>query len=356
MVSYYKQLKHLYFYCLEIGSDSELLAVTEDWVKYFESIGIMVTVVTTHLCGKTENLNAKIIVLGGGTFVSRIKAVFQCLVCTVPIIRNRKRSAVFYHMNHKALFIQGFFLRIAKVHQTLWYSHAKRDVFLPLANRFANLILTTSRLAYPLKHSSLLAVGQAVNHERFIRTRECTTLSGRLEIVSIGRISNAKRLEKLLLVLQDPSFKCKVKLSLYGSIMDSAYAENLKRLALDSGTILEFREPVPNRELPRKLEKYSFYFTGTEKAIDKAAVEAAMVGLIIITDNVEFLKVLELGGYDTTNQSSDLIIKQQLEKWMKVDIDLLNYYARKSSQIARNKFSIENAVNLYLDLIQEEKL
>ena len=356
MVSNHEELNHIYFYCLEIGSDSELLAVTEDWVRYLESLGIVVTVVATHLCGKTENLKAKIIVLGGGSFLSRIKATLKCLVCTVLIIRNRKESAVFYHMNHKALFVQGLFLRIAKVHQTLWYSHARKDVFLPLANRFANLVVTTSRLAYPLKHKSILPVGQAVDHERFIRVYERKTLSGRLEIVSIGRISRAKRLEKLLLVLQDPSFKSRVKLIFYGSILDNAYANELKRLALDSNTILEFRAPVRNRDLSLTLNQYSFYFSGTEKAVDKAAVEAAMAGLIIISDNLELLRVLELGDYEATNpnQSSNLILEQQLDKWMKIDIDSLNLFSVRSSQIARTNFSIQNAINLYFKSISKK--
>ncbi len=341
----------IYFYCLEFGEESELLSVTKDWAFGFEEIGFEVVVIATHTRIGSNPSSIRVIELGGGTFWFRARALIRLFRVLIEILQKRKACSVFYHMNHKALALQGWALKAFRVHQTLWYSHAKHDKWLYAANNFADLIMTTNREAYPLVHSSIIPVGQAVNHQRFKRVeKSIKEINSVIEIVSVGRVSRAKALENIFYELTPVAKKRKIVLHFYGPILDRKYADELEMLARESNIELEFRETVKYQELPTILQKYNLYFTGTEKAIDKAAVEAAMSGLIILSNNMNLLRILGLSSFYELADGQHFAIENQLNSLLEVDRETLNTLSRALSDTAVSRFSISNSINEYLQI------
>lgn len=344
----------IYFICLEFGPESELLAITQDWVSDLKKKGLEVIVVATHLRLDKKAHSNELIELGGGSAWQRLRALFRIFRLTVSILKKRNSCGVFYHMNHKVLATQGWFLKAFGVHQTLWYSHARYDKLLPIANLFADLIITTGSTAYPLAHKSIHPVGQAVNHDRFNRVNHViSSIGSSVEILSIGRISRSKRLEDFFMELKGHSNKKMISIHFYGPILDEKYAVELRQLARETNIKIEFHGPISYQKLSSVFHEYSFYFTGTDKAIDKAAVEAAMSGLIVMCKNMHFLQTIGLDNFYGITTNEDITINKQFEFLSAASGEKLTNMSMMTSRLARSNLSISNAINIYL---KESKL
>ena len=348
--------KTLYFYCLEYGDLSTLLGVTQDWVRNLQSYNIEVVVVTTHLKGPVSVKPSRLVETGGGSFKSRIRACFRLTKTLIGIIRT-KDVAVFYHMHHYALAFQGLVLSTIGTHQTLWYSHAQNDPLLRCANMFADLVITTSNSAYPLQNRKMISVGQAVSRERFIKNQvwQYSPSIRKDSILTLGRVSRAKKIEKLLHSLQKFHQDRRIILDIIGPILDVNYMREIEEAGTDLEISLSFHKEVAYKEIPNVFLKYRFYFTGTDKAIDKSAAEAAMCGLIIITDNEDLLMRLGLKDYykDVKVDYSELGL--QVNHLFSLTTDEITLISKLVSRNASNNLSIENVVEVYLRELAGDK-
>jgi hypothetical protein len=348
--------KTLYFYCLEYGDSSTLLGVTQDWVRSLQSYNINVVVVSTHVKGPVSVAPSKLIETGGGSFKYRIRAFFRLTRTLIGIIRT-KDVAVFYHMHHYALAFQGFVLSAIGTHQTLWYSHAQNDPLLRFANIFADLVITTSNSAYPLQNKKVISVGQAVSRERFIKNpvRQFSPSRNKNSILTLGRVSRAKKIEKLLYSLEEPLSNRRISLDIVGPISDVNYMREIKEAGTNLGISLSFHKEVAYSEISTLFSNYRFYFTGTDKAIDKTAAEAAMCGLIVITDNEDLLMRLGLKEYYTNAKVDYSKLNVQVNHLFSLNTEKIALISKLVSKNAFNKLSIENVVEVYLHEMAGEK-
>jgi glycosyltransferase involved in cell wall biosynthesis len=267
------------------------------------------------------------------------------------ILREKKPVTVFYHMNHKALAFQGLILEIFGIHQTLWYSHAKKDSYLRIAKQFADLIITTGDEAFPLNHKNVLKVGQAVSSHKFHFTKELNFHDKRkMSILSVGRIGQAKNLEKLICSDFDLRDMKDFSIVLVGPKTDPAYVNQLSTFAKLRGIDISFHSSIRNEELSTLYRDYDFYFTGTEKAIDKSAAEAAMCGLVVISDNNSLLKLLCLDAKSLSVANSNWAIKDQIEFYANLSGERLWRLQEQTSEIAKHVFSLENVIEKYLEV------
>ena len=349
-----KEMK-LYFFCLEIGDKSLVLNVTTDWVTEFCNQGFVVTVVCTHKVGEFNANTSNVIVTDGGTITRQLLAVLRIFRVTIQIIRNRKNAVVFYHMHHKALALQGFILKLFGIHQTLWYSHAKAGEFLKIANHFADSIFTTSDVAYPLNHKKIFVMGQAVSARRFVRPIHPFNSKSRLllDIVSVGRISRAKHLEKLIQSVNSKNKHLIKRICFIGPNFDEVYKEELKDKAQEIGINVEWRPASPYEEMPTVLQEFVFYFTGTEKAIDKSAAEAALGGLIVLTDNLNLLSKVGLDLFYQQEFGHVPHISDQFSILSQLENDALYKLRLSVQKKAISNFSIERVVEKYTLMLRE---
>lgn len=346
----FKPQDRVYFYCLEYGNGSEVLGVTQDWVQEFKKLGIYTYVVTTYIKGEIETYPDFLVETGGGSTTARIKALWKLYKVSLNILRNRENSSVFYHMHHKSVVAQGVFLKAFRVHQTLWYSHAKADALLGIANKFANLVITTAHNAYPRRHRNILSVGQAVSNERF---KPCTHQQNansdeRLRVLTLGRVSPAKRIEKFFESLEGKISSSEIQLDIVGPVFDIEYSEILRKLAGDQGFDLCFKSGVRYGEVAELFCTYKYYFTGTETAIDKSAVEAALCGLIVITDNLDLLDRLGLIRYYSMNRVHYENLSDQVKHLRDLSSASIDELSKIVSNNALKNMSIKGVIASYL--------
>lgn len=239
---------------------------------------------------------------GGGSFKKRVIAIYRLLQLIYRIPRERfKNIGIFHYMNHKTAIWPGILFRILGSYQVLWYAHASKPLSLRVSSRIVNQIFTSARSAFPLNSNKVLEIGQLVKVSDFpfAQMKDFQRVKG---LVSVGRIAESKNLTQAIkLVAAFPKeLEC---LTLVGPIVDTDYLEYLKTLAHRFSVKIDFVGEIPNHKLAPFLSNFGFYFNGTVGAVDKAAIEAALIGCIVLSSNEN---VLRLTGLDSFWEESDL--------------------------------------------------
>jgi glycosyltransferase involved in cell wall biosynthesis len=281
--------KVLFFINLESGTSNPILGAGMDWLEEFSKNFGHVHVWSTRL-GKEAQDSEKISFheIGGGSLSGRIRAITRLGKLAIFIASKPNVNVVFYHMSHKPAAIIGLFLRIRSVPQGLWYSHSKSSISLRVANCFVNQIFTTNASAFPFQTPKLHTVGHGINLDRF----KSGVLHGpRANILCLGRVTPVKNLERLILAVPT-SLQNSISVDFVGPTTDIEYRHQLEELSLSRGVSVNFVGQVEYENIPRILHTYNLCFTGTPKSVDKAALEAALSGCFVVSDEISTLEQL----------------------------------------------------------------
>jgi glycosyltransferase involved in cell wall biosynthesis len=281
--------KILFYINLESGTSNPILSAGMDWLVEFSKNFGHVQVWSTRL-GKEAQNSEKISFheIGGGSFSGRIRAIIRLCKLAISIARKPSVNVVFYHMSHKPAAIMGPFLRMHSVPQGLWYSHSKSSISLRVANCFVNQIFTTNASAFPFQTPKLHTVGHGINLDRF----KSSVLHGpRANILCLGRVTPVKNLERLILAVP-ASLQNSLSVDFVGPITDIEYRHKLEELSLSRGVSVNFVGQVEYENIPRIIHTYNLCFTGTPKSVDKAALESALSGCFVVSDEISTLEQL----------------------------------------------------------------
>jgi glycosyltransferase involved in cell wall biosynthesis len=277
--------KIIWVFNLETNLDSPVLASSHDWVEEFSKQFEIVNVYSTHLGRVNLPSNVHLREIGGGNFLNRARGLSRLFGAALRIFFLRSDSVVFHHMNSRSALILGFPLRIMRVRQVLWYSHSVASVDLVLAERFVNYVVTSFPGAYPRQNRKIRFIGHGIKETRFSQNRKIGKIE--TDILSIGRITQIKNLDKVLVAIasikNDLHFNPTIKF--IGPTGNQEYKEMLINVAQRNSINLIITPPLNYLELPSEYSKTSIYYTGTPKSVDKATLEAAISGCLIVSEN-----------------------------------------------------------------------
>ena len=291
-----KSKPNLILFNLETSSESKVLAAGIEWIKSLSLLSQNVYVFSTHIGVFTLPNNVKVFELGGGNFKNRFKWFMNNIYAIYIVFKMKKSAVIFHHMSHYSVIFPGIIFRLIGVKQGLWYAHAHKSFSLSLASRIADNLFTSAPGAFPIKSKKISYLGQGVKIDDFQNAFKVNKNSHRSGIVSVGRISSAKNLETLLNSL--PS-NFPTKIEFLGGIEDSNYHESLVVLARKKDLLLTFNHAKTYSEIPDYLVSWRYYFCGTNVAVDKAVIEAAAAGCIVLSLNKN---VLALTGMNRVYQ------------------------------------------------------
>jgi glycosyltransferase involved in cell wall biosynthesis len=283
------QGKVLFFINLESGTSNPILGAGMDWLEEFSKSFEHVHVWSTKLGIQARN-SEKITFheIGGGSLIGRTRAIMRLVRLAISVAKKPKFNVVFYHMSHKPAAIIGPFLRMCSVPQGLWYSHSKSSISLRVANWSVDRMFTTNASAFPFQTSKLQTVGHGINLNRF---QLADLQSPRADVVCLGRVTPVKKLERLILSVP-ASLQNSISIDFIGPTTDIEYRNQLEELSLSRGLSINFIGQVPYEDIPRILQRYKLCFTGTPKSVDKAALEAALTGCFVVSDEMSTLEQL----------------------------------------------------------------
>jgi glycosyltransferase involved in cell wall biosynthesis len=313
------------------------LAAGHDWVKAFAKEANKVYVYSTHV--GLVNLPSNVVVkeLGGGGRIERIKWVINVTRSILDHVSCKTDKIVFHHMSQYTAIYPGIIYRIISAKQGLWYAHAHKSKTLVIASHIVKNLFSSAPGAMPLEKKMVHYVGQGVNMNRF-KVEIYENSNRENSIVSLGRVSASKNLDVLLEILP-PQYKNHLVFA--GPQNEKSVCESLIRTANEKKLKLNITKTINYEDVPLFLSRFKFYYCGTKVAVDKAVIEAAMCGCLIITSN---LNVLALTGmnkvYDELRIKPPDSVLEQLrildsidENKLKILRDILRSEAGRSNDV-----------------------
>ena len=281
----------IFIFNLETNLDSKVLSAAHDWVESFAKNFEEVYVYSTHVGRLDLPPNVRVTEIGGGNFQNRLIALLRLSEAFVKIFVRRENSVVFHHMSPRTALLLGPFLRIIGVTQGLWYSHNHASQSLRLAKPFVNWIFSSTRQALPIQSRKTQFVGHGIKTERF-RKADISKQRKRQSIISVGRIVPVKHLEDLaeISVLARISEFEVGPITLVGPQPDLRYIKNLESIFAEHELKFFIKPAVNYEQILGYLESHDFFFTGTPKSVDKAAIEAAIAGCFVVSTNISTLE------------------------------------------------------------------
>lgn len=327
-----------------------------DLVRQFSSIYNEILIVSTHVGEIPDDLKKyRCFEIGGGTPRHRFRAVLRLIWLTIVILKSMKDASVYHHMSHRTAVFPGVIFKIFGLRQILWYSHHSVPFTLKYALKIVDLVVTPSRYSFPLNSKKVFSIGQAINIKSIPKSFADERYTNRQDILSVGRVSHAKCLNKFTEILEMNQDK-NLKLIVVGEVQNEAYLEELKVAIRSLGGELILRGPVKRREIFGQLTSYCFYFSGTPRGVDRAVIEAAVSGCIVLSDNIGTLELIGLGKYwESKGFETPPPILHQFNHFFSYSPKELKQVARMSSEVASEKNDLESRVVEIKSLFQSSR-
>lgn len=348
--------KILWVFNLETNLDSPVLAATHDWITELSNRYEEVNVYSTHIGRTALPRNVILREIGGGNLKNRVRGFFRLLGAVAKIGRRRRISAVFHHMNSKSAFIIGLPIRILRVPQILWYSHSVPSPELWAAEKFVNNIVTTFPGSYPRQSKKVSFIGHGIQTSNFVGNGAAGKRE--IDLVSVGRIAEIKNLDKALIALAEAkkSLKFNPVVEFIGPAGNLNYKQHLITIAENNSINLRIESEVNYSKIAAVYSKSSIYYTGTPKSVDKATLEAAMCGCLIVSDNkaVHFLTGMrevwvEL-GFEKIPE-----ISVQIGALMQLSESLLPHFRALVSKLAKERNNLTNTISRIKEILEENE-
>jgi glycosyltransferase involved in cell wall biosynthesis len=185
-------------------------------------------------------------------------------------------------MSVRTTLFPGILIRILRIPQGLWYSHSAIPASLKLSLRVVDLVFTSTEGSTSIHSNKLRYTGHGIDYSEFPTVEDVLRIH-RSGIVSLGRLVKVKNLDKIISAGRAKSNFPKITF-IGPREDDNVLTSELRNLASKEDVELRILPAIPHGEVPEALSKYSFYYSGTPKSVDKATLEAASVGCIIITE------------------------------------------------------------------------
>lgn len=326
---------------IETNDKSKVLAGNIEMITALAKNFDLVSVYSTHVGNYSLPENVSVKATGGGNFKHKSVAAIRLLLLGLRTISLKQPPAALFHMNVKAAAILAPILSMRNISTTLWYSHASSSLLLRWSNFWVKNVITTSKTAYPLKHPRITSIGQAVDSTLFpYSPSNSVNIREPISFLHVGRVSKVKYIEELIDSISLLNIRSS-NLSLIGeanSTEDEKYLEELREYGQQVGVLVNHLGGVDRKNLQEFYSKADICFSGTRKAIDKSAVEAAYCGTFIVSPNVELLDILGLKAmYENGLDESSYAIADQIKYLLSQDSESL-----KSIRLRIRDFAISN--------------
>ena len=286
---------------------------------------------STHIGQYNLPPNVRAIELGGGSFIGRCKWMISTTRSVILYLKLKKNVIVFHHMSQYTAIYPGVLFRLFQTNQGLWYAHNHKNFSLFIAEKVVNFGFTSVIGAFPINSRKVQIIGQGINVNKFIINEKILERK-RNGIVSLGRISPVKNLEKLLSA-DTKDFEIQFR----GRVLDHRYKVELHLSAKKQGKTLKILNPLAYKSVPKYLANWKYYYCGTQVAVDKASIEAALSGCLILTTNSN---VIQLTGMSKLYNFLGISVPSTIEGQIQV-FDSLEKSTLKIVQIMLKNYCAE---------------
>lgn len=332
----------LYFFTLYYGRENVLLSHTEYWVNEFSKHFDVVRVYAVHSDSSSRPpTNVHVYELGGGSLPKRIASVKRLFFSSMRILSQRGRPFVLYHMFPTPAVVLGPILKLRRAPQMLWYSHSSSTFILKLANKFVDYVATPTTNSFPIPSNKVHIVGHGIPGTTSNLDGVNQHTRRNADILYVGRVSQIKKLEVLIEALSQTNLK--LNIVVVGPVIDLEYQEEMRSLSAKLKIEMTFLGPIPFNEVSDFMAKYSFFYSGNPKTLDKASVQAAIAGCFVLSEEVPVLRAVgmmklwnSLGFTSSPKLADQIMVLSSLDKLhsleLREDLKVLAYEQNRLDQ------------------------
>ncbi len=274
------------------------------------------------------------------------------------IWRERKNyEAIFVHMNPEYVVLGGLFWKLWQKKIALWYAHGHIPWQLRVAEKFTDIIFTSTASGCRLKSQKIKVVGQGIDVEKFkVQSSKLKVNKNKFKIITIGRISPIKDYETLIKAVgifknKLKESQSKIEFDIIGAPAtnkDKQYENKIKGIIKRDKLedVVRLRGAVPNKEIEQYLETADLFISASQTgSLDKAILEAMASGVPVLVCNEALVSVLNnyapklmytAGNYQELAEKINFIYKQTLKQRIELGIKL--------REIVENNHSLEGLI------------
>lgn len=206
------------------------------------------------------------------------------------IARENEYDAVFVHMNPIWIILGAWYWRLFGKKIYFWYAHKSVTSKLKLAEKFSDVIFTSTAEGFRFNSNKIRVVGQGIDTNYFSPDKFNKPKTNTL--LSVGRIAPVKNYEPLIMaikIMKDEGFNLSVTMigePALGSDFD--YQNKIESMTrdLDLQSIIKFTGKIKNSELPNFYRKNKIFVNLSQTgSLDKTILEAMASGCIVLSSN-----------------------------------------------------------------------
>jgi glycosyltransferase involved in cell wall biosynthesis len=240
---------------------------------------------------------------------SKPRRVFEFYRQLMTALRRCRQDVCFAHMNPLFLVLAGPILRLCRIPAILWYAHNHRSRLLPAATALADLVIASTKTAFPMETPKLRIVGQGIDTQRF-KPADVPSSAKPLRLLTVGRLSPVKNIDLMLRAVRSLSLArpaLEFELVIVGEPLtgrDREYIAECKALAasLDIGHHVRWRDPVPFKSVHQVYREGGIFLSANDNGLDKAILEAMASGLPVVAMHPAL--AAGLGEFCATDEAS----------------------------------------------------
>lgn len=290
-------MKKLLIITQVLDREDPLLGFFVKWIESFSSRVEAVTVICLRKGTYTLPSNVRVLSLGKEEGQSRLKYLWRFFSY---IWKERKKyDSVFVHMNQIYVILGGIFWRLCNKRIGLWYAHGKVSFSLRVAEKLTHLCFASTPSGFKLPSKKLRIVGQGIDTHFFDRSEQVQPDPTLVRIVTVGRISPVKRIKESIDVVEEigrdyPHVRYDI-IGVPGLGSQEIYyndcIEMVKLKGLENH--ISFLGGMSQERILPRLQVSDIFLNISETgSLDKAILEAMSVGLIAVSSNESFRKLL----------------------------------------------------------------
>ena len=345
----------LVIFNLETNLDSQVLAMGHSWVEKLAGNEFQkVYVYSTHVGRRQLPKKVKVIEIGGGNFFKRLRALYRLTLASAIILRNANRAVVFHHMSVLTVIFPGLLFKLFRIPQGLWYSHSALPTSLKLALKVVDLVFTSTIGSTKIESNKLRFVGHGIDYTAYPEKDEILKID-KSGIVSLGRIAKVKNLDRLLISgSMEDSYP---KVTFIGPVeKGSSLVKDLKSMADKAQVELDFLASIPHKDVASVLSGFAFYYSGTPWSVDKATLEAASVGCIVISEQQPAKELTGMAEeWKRLGFEKDLKINDQLKILQGLSTETLQDIRMRIIEFTRSRNNVVNTTRMIAEQLRDLK-
>jgi glycosyltransferase involved in cell wall biosynthesis len=345
----------------KVDKNDDILAFMHSWINEFAKQCEQVTVVCLYQGECELPDNVKVFSLGKDSITNyelRITNKFKYLFRFYKYIwRERKNyDAVFVHMNAEYVVLGGWLWKLMSKKIGLWYAHGYVPLALKMAEKFADIIFTSTVSGCRLNSKKIKVVGQGIDVEKFKSQKSKVKSNGKYKIITVGRISPVKDLETSINAIR---ILIKKGINLQYDIIGGAglpeqekYLDDLKSLVKEKNleNNVNFLGSIPNKDIVLCYQAADLFLNSSRTgSLDKTMIEAMACGVPVLTCNESMLEVLgDIKNSSMFAPGDSKILAEKAEIILGMKIEEKENLSKKLRNIAVENHSVQNLITKIL--------